>query len=248
MSYVLDALKKADAEREQGAVPGLHAQPAPSLFDNDHGLQGMPPWVWLLSGAAIVMVIGGGAWWMIGQGSPHSAPSAARVQIPLAAQSERPLPPRAAAATPRVVLIEQPVAMMPPQPELSYKPKPVSRRFDTGNDRVTDALPSVKKAEVVQASVDTGVARSAVQGIAAVASDEGRIKALNELPEDVRRTLPPLTIGGSIYSDSPASRFIIINGQIFHENDKLGPDLTLEQIRLKLAILRYKDTRFRVMY
>ena len=27
MSYILDALKRADAERERGAVPGLHSQP-----------------------------------------------------------------------------------------------------------------------------------------------------------------------------------------------------------------------------
>src|SRR6185369_14446378 len=27
MSYILDALRRADAERERGAVPGLHAQP-----------------------------------------------------------------------------------------------------------------------------------------------------------------------------------------------------------------------------
>ena len=27
MSYILDALRRADAERERGAVPGLHSQP-----------------------------------------------------------------------------------------------------------------------------------------------------------------------------------------------------------------------------
>ena len=27
MSYILDALRKADAERERGNVPGIHAQP-----------------------------------------------------------------------------------------------------------------------------------------------------------------------------------------------------------------------------
>lgn len=77
---------------------------------------------------------------------------------------------------------------------------------------------------------------------------EGRIFAISELPEDVKRALPRLSVGGSIYSDNPASRFVIINGQVFHENDKLAPDLTLEQIRLKLAVLRYKDVRFRIMF
>ena len=31
MSYILDALRRADAERERGNVPGLHAQPMPAV-------------------------------------------------------------------------------------------------------------------------------------------------------------------------------------------------------------------------
>jgi general secretion pathway protein B len=93
-------------------------------------------------------------------------------------------------------------------------------------------------------------AASAVSPAASRADEgaEGRIYAISELPEDVRRALPRLSVGGSIYSDNPAGRFVIINGQVFHENDRLAPDLTLEQIRLKLAVLRYKDVRFRIMF
>ncbi|MFO1267813.1 MAG: hypothetical protein U1F67_14180 [Rubrivivax sp.] len=29
MSYILDALRRAESERERGQVPGLHAQPVP---------------------------------------------------------------------------------------------------------------------------------------------------------------------------------------------------------------------------
>ena len=35
MSYILDALRRADAERERGAVPSLHAQQSSSLPSDD---------------------------------------------------------------------------------------------------------------------------------------------------------------------------------------------------------------------
>ena len=86
---------------------------------------------------------------------------------------------------------------------------------------------------------------------AATASEpaaDTRIHALNELPENIRREMPPLTIGGSIYSDTPASRFLIINGRIFHEGDKITSNLSLEQIKLKAAVLRFKGYRVGITY
>ena len=71
---------------------------------------------------------------------------------------------------------------------------------------------------------------------------------VNELPEDVRRDWPQLAIGGSIYSETPASRFLMINGRIYHEGDAITGDLTLEQIRLKAAVLRYRGYRVGITY
>ena len=51
-----------------------------------------------------------------------------------------------------------------------------------------------------------------------------------------------------MYSDNPGSRMLVINTQLFHEGDKLGPDLTLEEIKLKSAVLRYKTWRYSVTY
>ncbi len=77
---------------------------------------------------------------------------------------------------------------------------------------------------------------------------EPRIYQLNELPDDVRRQLPQLTAGGAMYSDKPASRMLIINGQLFHEGDALNPNLTLRQIRLKSAVLEFRGYRYELNY
>jgi general secretion pathway protein B len=74
---------------------------------------------------------------------------------------------------------------------------------------------------------------------------EARIPRLAELPEATRRELPKLTISGSVYSDDPASRFVMINGEVAREGAKLGADLVLEQIGPRELVLRFKGQRYR---
>ena len=91
-----------------------------------------------------------------------------------------------------------------------------------------------------------GADTTAAPGAAPAA--EPRVHAQAELPEDIRRDLPKLVIGGSSYSGDAASRMVMINGQVFHEGDRLGPDLVLERIRLKSAVLAFKGWRYEVLF
>ena len=74
---------------------------------------------------------------------------------------------------------------------------------------------------------------------------EAVIPRLSELPESTRRELPKLVISGSVYSDDPASRFVMINGEALREGAKLDTDLVLEQIRPRELVLRFKSQRYR---
>jgi len=51
-----------------------------------------------------------------------------------------------------------------------------------------------------------------------------------------------------MYSENAASRMLIINGQVFHEGDKISGELVLEQIKLKAAVLAYKGYRYGISY
>lgn len=75
-----------------------------------------------------------------------------------------------------------------------------------------------------------------------------RVPGINELPEDVRRDLPQLVIGGAMYSDTPSSRMLIINSQVFHEGDQPYQGLVLEEIRLKSAVFKYRGYRYAINY
>ena len=74
------------------------------------------------------------------------------------------------------------------------------------------------------------------------------ILRLNELPEEVRRTLPNMVFGGAMYSDVPSKRMLIINGGVFHEGDQPMSGLSLDEIRLKSAVFSYQGQRFSVAY
>ena len=64
----------------------------------------------------------------------------------------------------------------------------------------------------------------------------------------MRRTIPPLVIGGAIYSENAASRMLIVGGQVLHEGDRAAPGVTLEQIKPRSAVLRWKQLRYEVTF
>ena len=75
-----------------------------------------------------------------------------------------------------------------------------------------------------------------------------RIPPLSELPENVRRGLPALTVSGATYSETPAHRMLIVNGQVVREGEEPVPGVVLERIQLKSAILRFRGLRYSVPY
>ncbi|HJW11002.1 MAG TPA: general secretion pathway protein GspB [Albitalea sp.] len=213
MSYILDALRRADSERERGTVPGLHAQTiAPDAADADSE-RGTTPWPWVVVGALALALVGLLAWHLLT--SDASPP-------PIAQPAPQPVTPAPA-----------PVAVAPAPVAPPVTEKPVF---------APTALPepvAAPKAAPPLARVETP---------ASAPAGEARVYTLNELPDNIRRELPTLTIGGSIDSANAANRMLIINGQLFHEGDKLAADLSLEQIKLKTAVLKYKGYRYSVNF
>ncbi|MDB5764669.1 MAG: hypothetical protein JWQ21_3664, partial [Herminiimonas sp.] len=77
---------------------------------------------------------------------------------------------------------------------------------------------------------------------------ESRVAMLRELPENIQREIPALTISGYIYAGNPADRSVLINNKLLREGDQVAPGLTLEKMMPKEAILNYRGYRYRVSY
>jgi general secretion pathway protein B len=218
MSYILDALRKADSDRERGAVPGLYTQSVPA-FSGGEGERRAPGLLLWAVIAVAVLLAGLLAWQFFGRdASPPAvqvaAPSPAPAPTPTPVPTPQPAPP------PRV---EPPIATAPAAPRPArVAPVAVPRPAPSA---VAVAKPPAK-----------------------AASAEARIYTQSELPDEIRRQLPQIVVSGSIYSATPANRFLVINGQVFHEGDKLAPELWLEQIKLKAAVLRFKGYRYGINY
>ena len=78
MSYILDALRRADAERTRGAVPGLHAQNIPA--DDEPAARNFGPLIWAAGGAgallvAVVVILVVAPWRTAPSGQPPLAPA-----------------------------------------------------------------------------------------------------------------------------------------------------------------------------
>ena len=116
MSYILEALKKAQAERQLSSAPTIHALPiqaAPA-----HAASGARAPLWIALGAVSVLAVGGGvAWWL-------QAPPAPVVPTPVHL-----VQPALTAPAPQVTLpAPQPaLALQMPAPVASSKPPPVLR-------------------------------------------------------------------------------------------------------------------------
>ncbi|MEP7100806.1 MAG: general secretion pathway protein GspB [Burkholderiales bacterium] len=222
MSYILDALRKADAERDRGTVPGIHAQPS---FGGAMPTRAQPaarPWLWLAGGGAAVAVVGALAWYLM---SPSHGASEAALPAPT---------PIAAAP---VVAAPAPVAPLPAAPVHPITPR-------------AEAAPVVRKRKPTTMAASTQPAAPLTSAVSAVdakpAASGEKVYTLAELPDDIRRQLPNVTVGGSMYSTKPADRILIINGQVLHEGDKIAPELALLQIRLKGALLSFKGYRYTI--
>lgn len=248
MSYILDALKKAEAEREHGQVPGLHTPAA--HVDTEDGPVTRPPPPWVMGLGAAMVLVALVAMWAWTRPAPE-----ALTPPPLTA----PLDVQTAGAVP------QPVAPSPAlQPESPSIPAPrvavaeVETAMPAAPPPKTSASPAPQRAEAaapVRVEAPKAVPREGRSPPAPVHVDpapapdrDAKVPTLAELPEEVRRSLPPLSVSGAMYSDHPASRMLLINNRVFHEGDQPSPGLVLEEIRLKSAVLRYRGTRYAVSY
>jgi len=236
MSYILDALRRADSERERGNVPNLHTTAAPS--DSPVGAGNGPRWRIgvLLVGVLALLLTGAlvSRWLLADRPQMPQRPEApVQVQAQVAAQAV----PQAIAAAPA------PAPNLPPAPNLQPAPSATAGPGLVRLEPAPDGLPGLPPAPAVQQRPSPGTPAAP-----AAAPAERPLPKASELPEEFRRELPKLVTGGSMYSSTPANRMLILNGQVFREGDSVAPNLLLEQIKLNAAVLSYKGQRFSISF
>ena len=242
MSYILDALRRADSERERGTIPGIHAQPVPLLPDEEPAPARVAPWVWGASALGVIVVLIGAFVWALmrpdpaaGRGVAQAAPSLPAPALPAPTLPAPPIPAAPSLAAPGPARVEPSL----PAPAVP-KPKVVPPLAAAASAPAAAA----RRAPAAGSAAD----RAASSAGPAVPAEAPRIYAQSELPEEIRRGVPALVVNGSVFAKNAADRFLIINGQIVHEKDTVAPDVVLEQIKQRAAVLLTKGYRFEITY
>ncbi len=75
---------------------------------------------------------------------------------------------------------------------------------------------------------------------------ENKVLEMSQLPEEIKKALPKITIKGHIYSNRPSSRIVNINGIITREGDTVTSGLKVEEITMTGIIFYYEGFRFRM--
>ena len=221
MSYILDALRRAQAERGRGSVPDLHTPATPVTGQPVANARAARGLAWLLAGWVVAAGLAGAGWWLWRTPSTPAVP-AVPVAVPKA-ESVAPVTASAAGTT---------EAAPAPAPQRVEKRAPAPPPAARPERRATTAP------EAPAAAPKPAPARPAPQ------ATQAPVFAQADLPPAVREQLPTLQLAGVTYSANPLYRMVIVNGQVLHEGDQAAPGLVLERIEPERTVWAFRGYRY----
>jgi len=242
MSYILDALKRADADRERGHVPGLHSQ-----GENHPTTLPGAPWRRHTVGVIAVLILFAAAaltWWSLRTpGAPEAHTAAATVEptstntAPAPSASLPILTPEPPVETQTPVPARPPSTPPRPQPSQATAEAAEEDVEATAGDMTDTATETEDAVNPVTTQPrppqTTSPARPAAPRPMAAADASGR---------------PPVKVSGSSYSQNPAHRMLIANGKVVHEGQEIEPGLKLETVGPRSAVLNHRGTLYNITY
>jgi general secretion pathway protein B len=232
MSYILEALKKSDKERQRDEIPDLQA---------DHSLppsrreERKPP-VWRSLKAVTLGVAGVAAllWLLFSGDSPAPVAENEKGNTPVAASREIP-----SKKAPEIPVKSAPVAAI-------VKEKPVKKELKV---LVQPEKPSSAPVAVVKKKPVSPLTPAPARKIIPTSppvTEASLPPLMDDLPVAIRAGIPDLTFAGHVYSEVPEQRLIIINNRIVREGDLISSGLSLQQIDSDGVVLKYEKSVFRV--
>ena len=250
MSYILDALKRADAERERGSVPGLHAQQLVSLAS--HAASGVRGRLWAATAAVVILCTVTGLWvWR-----SASTVTPVMATVPTVSAPVAPALPAQPAPVPHSVTAPAPDVQPAAVESRAATSVPATITRATAAAAVAPAAaPVVAPAVATSNAASTGSAPTPAPAAEPAAGPAPRsaepgtaVPLLGDLAEGIRRQIPKLNISGVVYSAIPGQRILIVNNQVVMQGTLAAPEVQLEEIRARTAVFSFRGTWFQVAH
>ena len=267
MSYILNALKNSENQRNRGEIPHIDSQP--EFVKALSGRFGERAWKWaaLLAVTALLLSLGwarfGGDKSVISEPLP-AKPAPAELAVPAPLPAKPPLAELAAPAPapqlPTVPTVVEPQERAPGLPALQDMAG-VRIRLEEG------AMPGVGAAStkpstvppsprvVLEMPVSAGVIpretvpQPPLPGARATSETPpaevlSGVSHWKTLPADIQKQLREMTFTAHIYSSNPSARFVRVSGRTLHEGEQLSTELQLQQITRDGIVFTYRGGRF----
>ncbi len=242
MSFILDALKKSDAERQRNTGPSLAEMP------HRYRPPRRPWWVFALGGLLLINVIIFSVVLLRGtrptSGAPALAAEVAKVSAPPVAAPVATAPINAVSPPP-AAHAQSPVSDAPAAQPRSLAdeaaisaPTPAEQAAFQENLAAASAVPD--RSPIVRPS-DVAASGSAAP---TSASNQESLPTINDLTGRAASGIPELHLDLHVYATSPQSRFVSINGHKYVEGQKLAEGPTLERITRDGVVLNHQGLRF----
>ena len=230
MSFILDALKKSETDRQQSSAPGIAEVPTAVQPPQT------PRGVWVLVGllfVTIVLLLG-----LLLKPTPTAQVAQPEyVQPPLPVAAEPVVRPAAdsrssaqSASEPSPVAASQSAATTEDQPTAANEPVERPAATSSANLEVSEPAPTVRAAEPPQDANGS--------------PDTSSYLTFNDVRASGNIGLPDLHIDLHVYSDNPAERFVFINMNEYRENATLSEGPRLQSIVEEGVLLEYIGTTF----
>lgn len=225
MSFILDALKKSDSERQRQAGPALlevrSAAPRGAL----------PAWALVLGVLLVINIVALG--WFVTRSRTPPADAAATPATPATVAL-------APASEPAPNTRRAPAAQAPVLPPRQAAGKPaVAEESDNPADYVA-ALPQGSAPPAHDAPV------AAQAGPATTAPGSDMVPTLEQLPASIGNQLPQLHLDMHVYATRPADRFVLVNMQRLREGDATRDGVRVERITPTGVVMAFRGTRFQL--
>jgi general secretion pathway protein B len=222
MSFILDALKKSEMERQRQSLPGLmdtRASPRRSR------------WPFWAAGLGLLLLVNLSVltfmlW--------HKSPSAVRAQRPAD------MLPAPAAAPPA------PNHFSPLDTAPVYAPEIPVATADRPSAPAPPRSDTVDKSDAAARSTERAPHHANPAPIDEDAQSDNQevLPTISEISLSGTQKLPELHLDVHVYATKPAERFVYINMRKYHEGATLQEGPTLERIRRDGVVLNYQGLRF----
>ncbi|MBJ6137739.1 general secretion pathway protein GspB [Marinobacter litoralis] len=226
MSYILEALKKSEAERRQGKAPDLGQQVQMIYRPKKKPVSAV---VWVVLALIINAVVLAYVFWPSRQLPEAAGVSAAAVEPGAETSPEAPV--RALQAKTEPEFQPEPVSQVPVRPAEPPQAVTESGLNEPQFEQPTIIVPNQPAQQSLPAPVQT--------------RPQERVPHLVELPLSFQKSVPDLIFNSHIYSSDPAASRVMINNRYLRAGQSLG-SLLVENITEDGVVLSKNGQRFRV--